>query len=156
MSRALFIWLIFLFSIPLQGQDPANNRFVNFGSKDGLPEKYIYNITQDKKGYIWAGTGTGLFRYDGISFKPFRSPLDKTGANISNILQAVYTDQRGYLWLGSLNDLQCYDPATNHFWRPAQQDTLIRKLGSYYINRFTPSADGGLFIQTANRFFLPV
>lgn len=153
MSRALFIWLIFLFSIPLQGQDPANNRFVNFGSKDGLPEKYIYSITQDKKGYIWTGTGTGLFRYDGISFKPFRSPLDKTGANISNILQAVYTDPHGYLWLGSLNDLQCYDPVTNHFWRPAQQDTLIRKLGSYYINRFTPSADGGLFIQTANRFF---
>jgi ligand-binding sensor domain-containing protein len=153
MSRALIICCFFCFSILLRAQDPANSRFVNFSSKDGLAEKYIYSITQDPKGYIWVGTGTGLFRYDGFSFKPFRSPIDKNGSNISNILQAVYTDSNGKIWLGSLNDLQCYDPVSNHFWRPAGKDTLARKLGSYYITRFTPAANGNLYIHTSNRFF---
>ena len=50
----------------------SNLRFVNFGSKDGLPDKIVYSAAQDKQGYMWFGTGTGLYRYDGQSFKIFR------------------------------------------------------------------------------------
>lgn len=153
LRKALLIWLLAGYSCLLQAQEAANSRFINFSSKDGLAEKYIYSITQDLKGFIWVGTGTGLFRYDGIGFKPFRSPLDKNGSSISNILQAVYTDARGILWLGSLNDLQCYDPVRNRFWRPAAKDTLARRLGSYYITRFTPATNGAVYIHTSNRFF---
>ena len=147
----LFIGLIYCGQ--LISQEPPNSRFLNFGSKDGLTEKYIYSITQDKKGYIWLGTGTGLFRYDGINFTVTRSPLDKNGSTISNILQAIYTDPTGNLWLGSLNDLQCYDPRTNHFWRPGQKDSSFRKLGSHYITRFSPGAENEIYIQTFNSFF---
>lgn len=148
------IWMIgLLLCGRLMGQEPQHTRFLNFGSKDGLTDKYIYSVTQDKKGFIWLGTGTGLFRYDGVNFTVTRSPLDKNGSTISNILQAVYTDQSGNLWLGSLNDLQCYDPRSNHFWRPRQSDSVVRKLGSHYITRFSPGRENALYVQTFNYFF---
>lgn len=133
--------------------DPAY-RFLNFGYKDGLPEKAIYNCTQDKQGYMWFGTATGLYRYDGISFKQIRSSIDKAGNNISNILQSVYTDKTGNLWLGSLTDLQWYDPLKNIFWRSRRSDSITKKLRSSYIVSFSSSVNGDMWIGTSyNRFF---
>jgi ligand-binding sensor domain-containing protein len=78
-------------------------RFVNYNVKDGLPEKFVYSATQDQEGYMWFGTGTGLYRYDGFRFQKFRSNVDEPGRSISNVLNYVATDKNGILWLASLN-----------------------------------------------------
>src|SRR5450759_4639603 len=38
----------------------------NFSTEDGLPQAYIYSLTQDVNGYLWIGTGNGLSRYNGF------------------------------------------------------------------------------------------
>lgn len=38
----------------------------------GLPQDYIYTILQDKKEYLWIGTGNGLTRFDGKNFLLFK------------------------------------------------------------------------------------
>ena len=150
----IFILLLCCYAAgPASAQNGTAFRFANFDVKDGLTEKYIYSTTQDKQGYMWFGTGTGLFRYDGASFKAFRSTIDKTGNNISNILQAVYTDKQGNLWLGSLNDLQWYNPAANRFWRTEQTGAVAKKLLRSYVGSFS-SADGDdVWITTVYNYF---
>lgn len=133
--RRLAAHIVFLIiTTALQGQT-AHYRFINFGSKDGLQDKVVYNTAQDKKGYMWFGTATGLYRYDGHHFKYYRSPLDKAGSNISNILQAVLCDDDGNLWLGSLTTLQWYNPEKNVFWQPDMTKAVNRQAaGSYFYN----------------------
>ena len=146
--------IIILAVCSIKGHTQINNlRFVNFGSKDGLPDKIVYSAAQDKQGYMWFGTSTGLYRYDGHTFKIFRSPIDKPGRTISNILQSVFCDQSGNLWLGSLNTLQWYDPKKNKFWSPNLQQAEIKSLLDAYILNFTEDTNGDTWIATSNDHF---
>ena len=146
--------IIVLAVCSIKGHTQINNlRFVNFGSKDGLPDKTIYSATQDKQGYMWFGTGTGLYRYDGHTFKIFRSPIDKPGRTISNILQSVFCDKSGNLWLGSLNTLQWYNPKKNKFWSPNLQQAEIKNLLDAYLLNFTEDTNGDTWISTSNDYF---
>ena len=151
----LRFWIFVVITLcPFTGHTQINNlRFVNFGSKDGLQDKTIYNATQDKQGYMWFGTGTGLYRYDGLAFKIFRSPVDKPGRTISNILQTVFCDKSGNLWLGSLNTLQWYDPLKNKFWAPDLQRPEIKNLSDAFILNFTQDKNGDVWIATSNDYF---
>jgi hypothetical protein len=131
-----------------------NTRFTNFGVKDGITDKAVYICTQDKVGYMWFGTSTGLFRYDGHEFIYVRSPLDGQGRSIANILQSVYCDKSGILWLGSFTDLQWYDPQKNQFWRPRENDSIAGLITNAYILNITEDETGNIWIATSkNGFF---
>ncbi|MCD6010626.1 MAG: hypothetical protein K0Q79_488 [Flavipsychrobacter sp.] len=40
---------------------------------NGLPSNEVYQIHQDEFGYMWVGCNTGLYRYDGFNFMPFKN-----------------------------------------------------------------------------------
>lgn len=120
----------------LQAQ-PENYRFTNFSANEGLQDKILYNAAQDKIGYMWFGTSTGLYRYDGHRFTHLRSPIDKAGSNISNILQGIMCDNAGNLWLGSLTTLQWYNPKTNTFWQPNPDKPGNRQMAASYFYNFS-------------------
>ena len=128
-------------------------RFINYGTKDGLADKFIYSIAQDKKGYMWFGTGSGLYRYDRHSFKIFRSNIDKPGRTISNVLQSVHCDNNNNLWLGAFNTLQWYNPEKNIFWQPNFSNEENRKLADAYISNITDDAGGNTWIATNRDYF---
>jgi ligand-binding sensor domain-containing protein/two-component sensor histidine kinase len=151
-KQLLYIFILTAACYQLQAQS-INYRFINFGPKDGLADKFIYSAAQDKQGYMWFGTGTGLYRYDGVAFKSFRSSADKSGHTISNVLQAVFADKTGNIWLGSLNDLQWYDPAKNKFWRPAEKSEVVKKLIPAYISNFYQNVSGDVWISTSKDYF---
>jgi ligand-binding sensor domain-containing protein/two-component sensor histidine kinase len=114
-----------------------NYRFINFGAKDGLQDKVVYNAAQDKKGYMWFATATGLYRYDGHHFKYYRSSIDKAGSNVANVLQAIMCDDEGNLWLGSLTTLQWFNPAKNIFWQPDMNKAGNKQAASSYFYNFS-------------------
>jgi sensor histidine kinase YesM len=81
-----------------------------FGEEDGLSSKYTYSFCQDKDGFIWIGTGDGLYRYDGHHFVLFDSPLNQDDQTISSLLVSVlYDDFNNRIWLASLYDMQYFD-----------------------------------------------
>lgn len=47
--------------------------FQSYRMGDGLPGNKVYSIVQDKRGYIWIATNTGLSRFDGMTFTNFDS-----------------------------------------------------------------------------------
>ncbi|WP_161555229.1 sensor histidine kinase [Dokdonia sinensis] len=51
----------------------SQNRFAHFTTVDGLPNNLCYGLEQDDKGYIWVGTDDGLSKFDGNTFKNFRT-----------------------------------------------------------------------------------
>jgi len=61
-----------LFIILLLSNDLIIAQSISYRSlttKDGLPSNTVYQIKQDKKGFIWIATANGLARYDGKSIK---------------------------------------------------------------------------------------
>jgi ligand-binding sensor domain-containing protein/two-component sensor histidine kinase len=75
---------------------------------EGLTNNYINCILQDKNGFIWVGTGEGVFRYNGYSFKAFRNFPGHATTLDNNRITALYTENDN-LWIGTGSGLSCID-----------------------------------------------
>lgn len=63
--------LIFLTSVlKAQAQELS---VLNYTVEDGLPSNEVYDVFEDKKGYLWFCTDRGVARYDGYTFKRYNS-----------------------------------------------------------------------------------
>ena len=78
---------------------------------DGYPERSfadtVYQILQDRKGFMWFGTKDGLNRYDGLSFRVYKKENSSLGRNF---ITALYEDRRGNIWIGTDGGVFIYDP----------------------------------------------
>ncbi len=45
--------------------------YESISTAEGLSQGMVFDILQDKEGFIWVATKNGLNRYDGYSFKVF-------------------------------------------------------------------------------------
>ena len=64
-----FTFLIFI--IFLQTGNTQEFIYKNFSIDEGLPSSEVYDMYQDKLGYIWFATDKGLSRYNGYEFENF-------------------------------------------------------------------------------------
>ncbi len=101
-SKHIFLYILLLISSPLFGQEDKLP-FFQFTSDDGLPSMHVYDLIQDKKGFIWMGTDAGLCRFDGYEFKHYTT----ADGLANNDIVRLYEDSKGRIWLGSIGDL-CY------------------------------------------------
>ncbi|OJJ17252.1 hypothetical protein BKI52_31605 [marine bacterium AO1-C] len=69
----------------------------HYTTDDGLPHSVGYSLMQDSKGYLWVCTDDGLARFDGKTFKVYRS---KDGL-LSNYPIDVAEAKDGTLWVGT-------------------------------------------------------
>ncbi|KAF1719206.1 ligand-binding sensor domain-containing protein [Pseudoxanthomonas wuyuanensis] len=80
-----------------------------FTGDDGLPQAGVNAMVQTRDGYLWFGTFGGLARFDGLTFKVFRTQPapDGEGADgsrsgpASDRILALQEDDQGRLWIGT-------------------------------------------------------
>jgi len=65
--------------------------------KEGAPET-ISALAQTADGFLWVGTATGLFRFDGTRFEPFHSPFGDH--LLSTSVYSLFVPPSGGLWIG--------------------------------------------------------
>jgi len=114
-------WEIALLALACVGQAVANGAETlwlrSLGVDQGLSQHFISAIAQDRDGFMWFGTLSGLNRWDGYRFDSFvHVQADPTTLSDSGIL-ALHTDGHGILWVGTNHGLDCYDPVANAFRR---------------------------------------
>lgn len=91
-------------------------KFTRKTSRDGLSQSFIRNIIKDHEGFIWIGTADGLNKYDGYTFKIYRSHSKIKGSLSSSNIMTTYEDKRGVLYVGTDNgDLNVYDDKQDTF-----------------------------------------
>ena len=72
--------------------------------REGFTQGYIRSIAQTPDGYIWLGTGFGLFRFDGVRVEHWQPPL--TGEQLpSNFIVCLHVARDGTFWIGTRGGL---------------------------------------------------
>lgn len=84
-------------------------------SVDGLSNNSVRALTQDRQGYLWIGTLTGLNRFDGNKFEVFTSQNSRH--LVSNAITRLLTDSQGYIWIGTRSGLSGLNTDTLKFDR---------------------------------------
>lgn len=93
-------WLLFLTVITffqnaqLYSQTPS---YYHYTSSDGLASSTVYDVLQDKDGFMWFGTLNGLSRFDGKHFTTFSV---NDGLN-SNVITALLEGDKGEIYIGN-------------------------------------------------------
>ncbi len=97
---------LFSFTSVAEALDPhkAITQYIHtvWGADNGLPNGNSMVMAQTGDGYLWVGTFSGLFRFDGITFTFFdqqTAPGMKQAAGIG--VKALYAGKDGSLWIGT-------------------------------------------------------
>ncbi|MDO4163186.1 MAG: two-component regulator propeller domain-containing protein [Bacteroides sp.] len=115
MRILLFFWACLLMALPVEAQ---KYMFKQLEVKDGLPNNQVNAIYKDSRGFMWFGTASGLARYDGYSFKTFRSKVGDKTSLTDNYVESIAEDGRGYLWIrAGGGEYVIYDSNTQTFNR---------------------------------------
>jgi len=92
--------------------------FESISLEQGLSQGMIYDLLQDREGFLWVATKDGLNRYDGYDFKIFTNdPYDPWSLS-SNTIVCLHEDRKGRIWAGTENSgLNVYDKKSGRFLR---------------------------------------
>ncbi|MDP2364510.1 MAG: two-component regulator propeller domain-containing protein, partial [Ignavibacteria bacterium] len=158
----LILEVICLFSINVFPQDYVIKQL---RIEDGLSQSTIFSSLQDRKGYMWFATRSGLNRYDGYKFNLYFNDPNDPASLSDDGTNSLYEDRNGTLWIGTIyGNLNRFDPATETFiyknisdlieFRPDEADDFYEYPLSFSRNQKTTitsiaeDKDGKLWIGT--------
>jgi signal transduction histidine kinase/ligand-binding sensor domain-containing protein/CheY-like chemotaxis protein len=107
-----------------------------FSLESGLPRDVVLTLLQDRKGYLWAGTESGLARFDGAKFDVFRA--SESGGTPDSLIRCLCEDGDGSILIGMQRGLARY------------QDGRVEKLGEFEqpITDLARDSEGRMWIAT--------
>lgn len=145
--RLSLVAILLLCFAALQAQSPIKNKALKYSLKDGLSFGIVNSITQDANGFMWFATSDGLNRFDGTTFKVFKSKQRDSSGLTSNYVEKVFTGKDGMIWIGSRDGLSRLDTRTENFThykvnagRTAKED--VNNIVSAHGNNFWVSTYG--------------
>ncbi|CAH8281415.1 signal transduction histidine kinase [Mariniflexile fucanivorans] len=137
--------------------------FEHYNEDSGLSQNSIRHIVQDKHGFLWLGTFSGLNRFDGYEFKSYLSTSEGNTLKNDDITDLELDEDSNHLWIGTRKGLTLLELDTYKFTtfltkkgnRNSLQDEEIR---SVYVDKhkriWVGTKSKGLFIfyLNENRF----
>lgn len=121
--------------------------YTHYDIGDGLAGSVVYCITQDKDGFIWVGTETGVSRFDGTHFKTFTVA---DGLPDIEVLE-MFGDSKGRVWMAPFQKSVCY----YYQGRIHNQDNdpLLRRIQlKENVENFAEDAAGNILILEKTAF----
>ena len=107
---------------------------------DGLGNLSVNCLLQDRSGFLWIGTESGLYQYDGSRFWQFG---EKEGLP-SEFVRALSLDRDGRLWVGTRDGL-AFSTGQRSFSTVTYQHQNLR---IPYDSTLASSPDGELYAVT--------
>lgn len=90
------LFFILFFSINVFSQPVC--QIEDYSLYKGLPQRTVVNIIQDNKGFIWFSTWNGLTKFDGYTFKNYKSYPGDGCTLTSNRLFSITPNHYGDIW----------------------------------------------------------
>ncbi|RYY13818.1 MAG: hypothetical protein EOO04_31245, partial [Chitinophagaceae bacterium] len=89
--------------------------FRNYTVKDGLGSNTVWDIAQDKQGFMWFATKNGLNRFNGHEFITYRYSREMQYAIGNNFIHAICHFDNNKIWLGTEAGAYILDLETEKF-----------------------------------------
>jgi diguanylate cyclase (GGDEF)-like protein len=100
--RAAAIWLSLGLSFSISHEAGAQQFTTRrYQQPEDLANLAVTCLLQDRAGFIWMCTESGLYRHDGVGFERFGTTMGLDSVSIRGALE----DAAGALWVGSAHDL---------------------------------------------------
>ena len=107
-TKILSILILFCITTTLSSQKIESNQINKLSTEQGLSSNLIYNILQDRKGFIWVATEEGLNKFDGKNFTYFSVNSGRYSLS-HNRTQTLLLAPDGNIWAGTSDGLNIYD-----------------------------------------------
>ena len=118
----------------------SDYEMILYSTKEGLASSEVNTVAQTSDGYIWIGTYSGLYRYDGVKIE--ETQLDST---INNVLY-LFVDSKGRLWiLTNDSGVFVYDLDTNE----CRQYWMDEGISSSSVRAICEDPEGNIYVGTS-------
>ena len=144
MTRRIEILLIFLLMAVVTSSAGILH---SWDITHGMLKEKVTGMVQDERGFLWLSTWGGLYRYDGRSFRSYKTcPGD--GSTMSyNRLDAVKVDKYGNLWCRSFYHPYCFEVKTSTFIDVTEKlEQATRQ--TFNVHQIYPMKSGYVWLQT--------
>lgn len=149
-TKCVAISFLISYGFYCTAQSVENIRFNNFSSRYGMFQSVFTSIIQDRKGYLWFGTYTGLIKYDGYNITNFNSDPTIKNSLPDDGVNKLCEDNDGNIWIASYNKprLTKYNPRTGQFtvYNPDKEGNRSGLPG--YVHNLVNDKQGRLWIGT--------
>lgn len=108
--------IFFLSILSFLSSNSQNIKFEHYNDNGGLSHNSVRHIVQDKHGFLWLGTFSGLNRFDGYQFKTYLSSSPGDNKINNDDITALYLDETSNnLWIGTRKGLTLFKTDTHKF-----------------------------------------
>ena len=105
----------FVFSIAVYCQQRIGN-FTAYSRENGLGQNTFSKVFESSDGYLWVGSSSGLFRFDGKRFQQISSLYYNSNSPTDNNITDFEEDYAGNLWIAGFRyGLTKYNLKTGQF-----------------------------------------
>ncbi len=133
-------------------QNGFQGRFFNYRINSPGADITTTRLYFDRKGFLWSGTYTGLYRFDGHEYKSFFTNSNDSSGLAGNQVIDIYENQSGFLWIGSLGALNCLDQKSWTFKHYFPDSTDLMSIHNR-IRKIFEDRNGKLWILTCGDIF---
>lgn len=124
--------------------------FESISIAQGLSQGMIFDLLQDREGFIWVATKNGLNRYDGYHFNVFTNDPYNPSSLSGNTIVELLEDSKGHIWAGTDNSgVNIYDKKKGLFYR-LLHNSNPSSLSGNNIKSIVELSDGRFLIGTVN------
>ena len=99
MKNIVLILFLLPFINNVYSQELPNCQVEHYGLANGLSQRSVMGIIQDKKGFMWFSTWDGLSKFDGHNFTSYKSNKKDNVMLKSNRIDKIAEDIFGYIWV---------------------------------------------------------
>ncbi|AKD04052.1 sensor histidine kinase [Pontibacter korlensis] len=144
----LLLWVTF--GLPLLAQDLIFTKVPldrDTGLDNGLG--LIAGITQDKQGFLWLATHSGLYRYDGYTLTTYNNQRFEVNSLADNRLESIQADRNGTIWIGFwAAGLDNYNPKTGKFTHYRHNPHDPKSLSDDLVTAILQDRQGNVWVGT--------
>lgn len=143
--KKITLAILFL-SISLPFVAKTYTQFSHYSVKEGLSEINVLCMMQDKKGQMWFGTFDGLNKFNGYTFKTYKSNPGQLFGLENYRVDLIREDNDGYLWIQTYDGrIYRFDPRTENFLQVPQCKEEFKNYKLNLENIYT-FADGSIWL----------
>lgn len=105
MKRLYILLLSLLVTVSVIAQPVCQVK--HFSVNDGLAQGNVMGMLQDRNGLIWFSTWNGLSKYDGYTFKTYKTSQEDRYAFGSNRMGTIMESKYGDIWCPTYDGQAC-------------------------------------------------